>query len=81
MTKRVWTGVIGVLLFLAVALLVEAAPAYADGAPSPGPSASAWVLAIGAVVVVIVAGLSVAALRRAAARRHGQHGFRKGAPP
>jgi hypothetical protein len=58
-----------VALLLAALSLIGASPAYADGAPPPGPSAGLWVAVLGGFVVLAVAGLSVAALRRAAGRR------------
>jgi membrane protein implicated in regulation of membrane protease activity len=54
---------------VAGAVLLFAAPAYADVAPTPTISAGMWIVIVGGLAVVIVGGLSFWALRRAAARR------------
>jgi len=51
------------------AVLLFAAPAYADTAPAPAIATAVWILIVGGLAVVIVGGLSLRALRRAARRR------------
>jgi hypothetical protein len=71
------------LAFLAaeVGLLLAAAPAYADDAPRPSVTTGAWVVILGGFVVIVAAGLAVAALRKAAMRRHEQEALERVRPP
>jgi hypothetical protein len=71
---RKWFGgtAVGVALF-AAAMLLDAAPAYADSTSAPGGARVAAVLVfLAASVVLIVAVISFRALRRAAARKREQ---------
>ena len=61
--------VTGTVARFAAAMLLGAVPAYADDAPRPSVSTGAWVVVLGGLIVIVVAGLAVAALRRAGARR------------
>jgi hypothetical protein len=71
MRRRSVGAAVGSALF-AVAMLLGAAPAYADDAPQPSVTTGAWVVVLGGFVVVVVAGLALAALRKAATRRREQ---------
>jgi hypothetical protein len=68
MIRSVWIRAVGVALFAGV-MLFGAAPALADSVSSPTHTTAIVVVVLGGLAVLVVAGLSVAALRRVSARR------------